>query len=218
MGTNPKQIGPEMLCINTDKVYDWVILQANINNTITAADLGVLPVDPCDPAVTNLTTECYLVDAAGNRLPPNQEIAVMETNDRQDRTFLVDGKQVLLQKVTFQSTVNVVVEIRGLNGTTPFVEQTAPIPIEIPESIFLCAPEGTDLIVRLSDIECNVVLNCAGGALGSVDVSLNLCQSVQTVTNVTVELPASFCQPREVFTEQCSTPIIPAQCPVVFPG
>ena len=93
-----------------------------------------------------------------------------------------------------------------------------PIPIEIPESIFLCAPEGTDLVVRLSDIECNVVLNCVGGALGSVDISLNLCQSVQTVTNVTVELPAEFCQPREVFTEQCPTPTIPAQCPVVFPG
>jgi|SRR5690625_1426310 len=218
MGKHPEQIGPEMLCINTDKVYDWVILQANINNTITAADLGALPVDPCDAAVTNLTTNCYLVDAAGNPLQPNQEIAVVETNDRQDRTFLVDGKQILLQKVTFQSTVNVVVEISGLNGTTPFVEQTMPIPIEIPESIFLCAPEGTDLVVRLSDIECNVVVNCAATALGSIDISLNLCQSVQTTTNVTVELPADFCQPREVFTEQCTTPVIPAQCPVVFPG
>jgi len=217
MGTQPDQIGSELLCINTNKVYDWVILQANINNTILAADLGALPVDPCDAAVSNVTTNCYLVDVAGNPLPPNREIAVVETNDRQDRTFMVDGNQVVLQKVTFQSTVYVVVEIRGLNGTTPFVEQTAPMPIEIPESIFLCAPEGTDLVVRLSDIECNVVLNCTGTALGSIDVSLSLCQSVQSVTNVTVELPANFCQPREAFTEQCSTPIIPAQCPVVFP-
>ncbi|HLR71999.1 MAG TPA: hypothetical protein VK085_11310 [Pseudogracilibacillus sp.] len=218
MGKHPEQIGPEILCINTDKVYDWVVLQANINNTISAADIGALPVDPCDAAVTNVTTDCYLVDAAGNPLPPNQEIAVVETSNRQDRTFLVDGEHVLLQKVSFQSTVNVVVEIRGLNGTTPFVEQTRPIPVEIPESIFLCAPEGTDLVVRLSDIECNVVLNCDGTTLGSVGISLNLCQSVQTVTNVTVELPADFCEPREAFTEHCSTPVIPAQCPVVFPG
>lgn len=218
MGKHVGHHDPEILCINTDKVYDWVILQNNINNTFLAADLGALPVDPCDPAVSNLRTNCYLVDAAGNPLPPNREIAVIETSDRQDRTFLVDNKQVLLQKVSFQSTIYVVVEISGLNGTTPFIEQTQPIAIEIPESIFLCAPEGTDLIVRLSDIECNVVLNCAGTTLGNVDISLQLCQSVQAVTNVTVELPANFCEPREVFTEQCSTPIIPAQCPVVFPG
>jgi|SRR5690625_1637226 len=218
MGKQPEQLGPEILCINTDKVYDWVILQATINNTVLANDLGALPVDPCDAAVSNLRTNCYLVDAAGNPLPPNREIAVVETSDRQDRTFLVDGNQVILQKVSFQSTVNVVVEISGLNGTTPFVEQTQPMPIEIPESIFLCAPEGTDLVVRLSDIECNVALNCTGTALGSIDISLNLCQSVQAVTNVTVELPAEFCEPREVFTEQCSTPVIPTQCPVVFPG
>jgi len=218
MGKHPHQIGPEVLCINTDKVYDWVILQANINNTITAADIGALPVDPCDPAVTNLETDCYLVDAAGNPLPPNREIPVVETSDRQNRAFLIDGNQVVLQKVSFQSTINVVVEFRGLNGTTPFVEQTAPIPIEIPESIFLCAPEGTDLVVRLSDIECNVVVNCVGTTLGSIDISLGLCQSVQAVTNVTIELPADFCQPREVFTEQCPAPIIPTQCPVVFPG
>lgn len=218
MVETPQQIEPDLLCINTNQVYDWVLLQANINNTVLAADIGPLPVDPADPAVSNLTTNCFLVDAAGNPLSLNSELPVIETNDRQDRTFIIDGKQVILQRVSFQSTINVVVEISGLNGTTPFVEQTAPIAIEIPDTIFLCAPEGTDLVVRMSDVECNVVLNTTGTTLTSIDLSLNLCQSVQSITNVTVELPANFCQPRDVFTEQCSTPVIPAQCPVVFPG
>lgn len=218
MGKTPMQIQQELLCVNTDKVYDWVISQTNVNTNVTVADIGTLPVDPCAAAVTNLTTECFLTDSAGNPLTLNSVVPVTETRDREDRSFVIDGTEVVLQNVAFQKNLNLVIEFTGLNGTTPFVERSLPIAIEIPESIFLCAPEGTDLIVRLSDIECNVVLNCTGTALTSVDVTLNLCQSVQTTANVTVELVADFCQPREVLTEQCPTPTIPPQCPVLFPG
>lgn len=218
MEVQPTPIEPEILCINAEKVYDWVILQATANTTVLAADLGGLPVDPCGATVSNLTTECFLTDAAGNRLTPNSPIAVTETRDREDRPFIIDGTEVVLQNVAFQKTVYVVVEFSGLDGTTPFVEQSAPITLDIPESLFMCAPVGTDLVVRMSDIECSVRLNCTGTALTSVDVALNLCQSVQSVAGVTVEIEADFCQPRDILTEQCPAPIIPPQCPVLFPG
>ncbi len=218
MKNKPSQIGQELLCINAEKVYDWVILQGNVNTTVQAADLGGLTIDPCGAAVSNLTTECFLTDVAGNRLTPNDIIDITETRDRDDRPFIIDGAEVMLQNVSFQKTLYVVVEFSGLNGTTPFIEQSPPIPVTIPESLFMCAPDGTDLVVRITDVDCSVRLNCTGTTLTSVDISLNVCQSVQSVTNVTVELVTDFCEPRDILTEQCPSPMIPPQCPVLFPG
>lgn len=218
MSKEPLQVD-ETLCMNTEKVYDWVVLQSNINNTFTTDDLGTLAVNPCDPTVTNLTTECFITDVNGVPIPLNGEITVTETSDRQDRMFMIDGIEATLQNVSFLETLYIVIEFTGITGTTPFVEQSQPIPIEIPESLFLCAPEGTDLVVRLTDVECSARVNCtAAGALTNVDVFLNLCQSVQAVANVTIEVDASFCQPRDIITEQCPTPTIPPQCPIIFPG
>ncbi|MFD2706496.1 BMQ_0737 family morphogenetic spore coat protein [Salibacterium lacus] len=213
------QGGQELLCINAEKVYDWVILQNDVNQSVLAGDLGALPIDPCGPTVSNLTADCFIVDPdSGDPLPPNAEVPVTEIGERENRTFIIDGAQVTLQKVTFIKTLSVVVEFSGFDATTPFVERTEPIEIEIPESIFLCAPEGTRLVVRLTDVECSVNTNCTNGELGSVDVVLSLCQSVQAVADVTLELTADFCQPRDILIDQCPTPVVPPQCPVLFPG
>lgn len=220
MQSQSLQGAQELLCFNAEKVYDWVILQTTVNQNILAADLGVLPIDPCDPAVSNLSTRCYLVDPlTGNPLPPNAEIDVVETADRQDRIFVIDGDQVTLQRVSFEKIISVVIEFSGFDGTTPFVEISDPIEITIPESVFLCAPEGTRLVVRLSDVGCSASVNCTAGALVSVDLTLDICQSVQTVADVTLELVADFCEPRDnLITEECPNPVIPPQCPIVFPG
>src|SRR5690625_6253651 len=82
MSKEPPQIPQELLCINAEKVYDWVILQATIDNNVLAADLGPLPIDPCAPTVSNLTTNCFLADVNGNPLPLNSEIPVTEVGDR----------------------------------------------------------------------------------------------------------------------------------------
>ncbi|GAA5416427.1 hypothetical protein Pryu01_01462 [Paraliobacillus ryukyuensis] len=220
MQSQSLQGAQELLCFNAEKVYDWVILQNTINQNVPAADIGVLPIDPVSPAVSNLTTRCYLVDPlTGNPLPPNAEIEVVETADRQDRMFVIDGSQVTLQRVSFEKVINVVIEFSGFDGTTPFVEISDPIEITIPESVFLCAPEGTRLVVRISDVECSASVNGTAGELVSVDLTLDLCQSVQAVADVTLELVADFCEPRDnLITEDCPNPIIPPQCPVVFPG
>lgn len=219
MQEQPLQGAQELLCINTEKVYDWVILQEDLNQSVLPAAIGALPFDPCGPAVSNLTATCYLVDPlTGNPLPPNSVIPVTETGEREDREFVIDGALVTLQRVSFVKTLNVVIEFSGINGTTPFVFVSDEIEVDIPESVFLCAPEGTRLVVRVSDIDCSVNVNCVAGALESVDLFLNVCQSVQSVADVTIELVADFCQPRDILTEQCPTPSIPPQCPVVFPG
>ncbi|MEN2768092.1 hypothetical protein [Ornithinibacillus xuwenensis] len=219
MQEQPLQGAQELLCMNAEKVYDWVILQEDLNQTILPAAIGTLPFDPCGPTISGLTARCYLVDpTTGNPLPPNAEIPVTEVGEREDRQFVVNGALVTLQRVSFIKTLNVVIEFSGFNATTPFVITSDEIVVEIPESVYLCAPEGTRLIVRVSDVDCNVSVNCVAGALESVDLFLNVCQSVQSVADVTLELVADFCQPRDILVEQCPTPSIPPQCPAVFPG
>jgi len=218
MKNKPSPIGKELLCMNAEKVYDWVILQGNVSTSANASELGGLTIDPCDPSVSKLTTETFLTDEDGNRLSPNDIIEITESQERSDRPFIIDGTEVMLQNVSFQKTLYVVVEFSGLKYTTPFVEQTLPIPITIPESLFMCAPNGTDLVVRITDVDCTVSVNCTDKSLTSLDITLNVCQSVQSVTEVTVELFTKFCEPRDVLTEQCPSPIIPPQCPVIFPG
>src|SRR5690625_6007694 len=100
MSKEPPQIPQELLCINAEKVYDWVILQATIDNNVLAADLGPLPIDPCAPTVSNLTTNCFLADVNGNPLPLNSEIPVTEVGERQDRDLIIDGAQVRSEEHT----------------------------------------------------------------------------------------------------------------------
>ncbi len=217
---NSAERRPEPLCINADKVYDWVILQANIRENVdpTFTDPNFDELILC--SATNISTEIFLTDAQGNPLPPNGVIAAEEVAERQDRGFIIDGKRVTLQKVTFVKTIYIVVEFSGLNGTEPFVVRTNPIAVEVPESIYLCAPDGTDLIVRFSDLEGSVRINCINTPPTEItlDIMLNLCQSVQTFANVTLELRADFCHPRENLMDSCHAPSVPRQCPVVFPG
>lgn len=213
------QATPELLCFNAEKVYDWVMLQVQFSQNVPVADLGTLPIDPGSGTVTNMSVRCILTDSQGNPLPPNAQVPVEETADRQDRVFAIDGNQVTLQRVSFEKTLYVVLEFTGYDGTTPFVQMSDPIELTIPESVYLCAPEGTRLVVRISDLECSASINVATGAMESADLSLDICQSVQTVADVTLELVADFCEPRDnLITEECPNPIIPPQCPVVFPG
>ncbi|WP_053217129.1 BMQ_0737 family morphogenetic spore coat protein [Virgibacillus senegalensis] len=219
MESQSLQGAQEPLCINTEKVYDWVILQEDVSRNVLAGALGTLPIDPGGPTVSNLTTTVYLVDpATGEELDLNEEIPIEELGERENRTFVIDGAMVTLQRVTFTRSLAVVVEFSGLTGTTPFVEISDPITIDLPESLYLCAPEGTRIAARLSDLDSSVTVNTTAGALTSIDIVLGICQSVQSLADVTIELMADFCQPRDVLVEQCPAPAIPPQCPVLFPG
>ncbi|CQR48368.1 hypothetical protein BN1058_02736 [Paraliobacillus sp. PM-2] len=212
--------GQELVCFNTEKVYDWVVLQTTVNQNIPGSDITGVTINPCASSITNLSARCFLTDSYGNPLPENAEIEVEETGDRQDRKFVIDGNKVKLQRVSFDKTIYVVIVFRGLDGGYKFVEKSDPIELTIPEAPYLCAPEGTRLVVRISDVDCSANVKCTSSyALESVDLSLGICQSVQTVADVTLELVADFCQPRDnILAEVCPNPVIPPQCPVVFPG
>lgn len=223
MDVQPYQQPTELLCINTNKVYDWILEEVTVSQTVLAATLALpaaIAAVLCLPAaLVNITP--IITDADGNPLPPNSEVTVTESIPRVDRQFEVDGALVTLQRVSFTKTVYVVLEISGVTPATgiPFLIRTLPIPFSVNESAFLCAPEGTDLLVRVTDFEAQTIVNCdEAGIFVSIGVSIVVCQSIQTVTPVTLELIAGFCSPREAIFDNCPTPIIPPQCPVIFPG
>ncbi|PLR80737.1 hypothetical protein CVD25_08440 [Bacillus canaveralius] len=215
---NSAEYDDELLCINTVKVYDWVILQSAISKCVPADALH-LDTDVCK--ARNLKTRCILVDPkTGYPLAYNSEIKIEETGKRDDRPFIIDKDLVELQRVTFTKKLCLVIEFSGIIDKVPFVEVSKPITIEMSESLFLCAPCGTRLVVKLADSDCTVRLNSDDekDELLSVDLTLNVCQSIQSVTDVTLELYAAFCLPRDILTEQCPAPKIPKQCNSVFPG
>ncbi|WP_433747443.1 hypothetical protein [Falsibacillus pallidus] len=210
----------ELLCINAEKVYDWVILQSSDSRTVIEIFFPENGFNPCAPGVSNLVTTCILTDASGTpvSLSSPNALTVEEIGTRDSREFIVDGAVVTLQNVSWVKSIYIVLEYTGIFEAAPFVFRSQPVLFEIPESAFLCAPEGTDLLVRLTDFNCRTRFNCLSEFNSSVDVFLTICQSVQTFANVTLELEAEFCQPRDIINEQCPSPVIPPQCPVIFPA
>ncbi|WP_174615522.1 hypothetical protein [Virgibacillus ihumii] len=210
--------GQELLCINTEKVYDWVINEATFD--LALGDL-VLPVGPDG---TQLECGDIVLDSVSCSVAP-AEVDPIVILSRTDQQFVIDGAQVTLQLVNIQKNfevtvfANVIPELGGGTveiGSADFTRC---------EQVVLCAPEGTDIDVSYTDLECFVcTATCDPGTTTEADeldvtVTVRLCQSIQSTFEVTLELVADFCEPREELPiPPCPAPTIPPQCPVVFPN
>lgn len=210
--------GQELLCINTEKVYDWLLNETNFDLSLTDLDLPVNPTTgdqlECDDIDLNAVT-CTVAPA---------EVDPIVVLGREDQEFVVDGAEVTLQLVNIRKNFEVTVFvdlIPALGGTTVEVGSAD---FTRCEQVILCAPEGTDIDVTYTDLDCFVcTATCDAGTTTEVDeidvtVSVRLCQSIQSTFEVTLEIVADFCQPRDILPfPPCPAPTIPPQCPVVFP-
>ncbi|MFJ7508314.1 hypothetical protein ACIQW7_02340 [Peribacillus simplex] len=194
--------GQELLCINTTKVYDWIVNEATFDVSM-CVDLE--------------DTDCDEVETVTCEVEPLKSVVL----NRQDREFIIDGEPITLQLVTIQKTFEVTVFVTKTNGATCQVDSQT---FTRCEQVILCAPDGTKVKVDFTDVDCFVcVLECkrtSGGPLTlELGVTVRLCQSIQVTFPVTLEIVAEFCQPRDIlpFNPACPTPAIPLQCPVLFP-
>ncbi len=207
----------ETLCINIEKVYDWVIEESSGSTSIP---VGSLPI-ALPAGITNVETTCILTDASGAPIPINSKVDVTESAPRQNQQFEVGDTTVTLQRVTFTKTLYVVLEVSGIdpsNGMQVTVKSD-PVPFTFIEIAYLCAPPGTSLVVRISDFTClTIIRRDTEDEITAFVLDITACQSIQAVAPVTIELGAKFCTPRDTLTEKCVGPMIPPQCPVVFPG
>jgi hypothetical protein len=200
--------GQELLCINTEKVFDWIINETSFDLNLDDVDL---------PTVNGVQLDCDDVETVTCEVEPTG----FEILNREDRTFIIEGTQVTLQLVTIQKNFDVTIFVITTTGQTV---EAGTFPFTRCEQVVLCAPEDTTVTVDFTDVDCFVcVFNCEDvtpGATLELGITVRLCQSIQSTFPVTLELVADFCQPRDIlpFTPVCPTPTIPQQCPVLFPN
>ncbi|MBQ6445914.1 MULTISPECIES: BMQ_0737 family morphogenetic spore coat protein [Oceanobacillus] len=211
--------GQELLCINTEKVYDWILNEATFD--LSLADLE-LPVNPATGA--QLECDDIDIDTVTCAVAPTAVDPIVIL-DRVDQQFVIDGAQVTLQLVNIRKNfevtifVDLIPELGGATvevGTAEFTRC---------EQVILCAPEGTDVNVTYTDLDCFVCTAICDPTTTAtpdeldVTVTVRLCQSIQSVFDVTLEIVADFCQPRDILPiPPCPAPTIPPQCPVIFPS
>ncbi|WP_345242940.1 hypothetical protein [Pontibacillus salipaludis] len=212
-------------CIDAQKVFDYVIL--NAGGTTAGLDVtllgGLTPAVLCpilntagnviaNVSVSIDTSECGEISAA-NR--PNQEVEL-------DNGEIVTLQWVTLEKGDIDLTISfdilsaAGVLLQAVTGTV-----TIPAGTVAPETVLLCAPEGTtvqcDVLPSSTFTAFNFVCDETTGL--TIDLRYNLCQSVQTYDIVKLEVLARLCRPRDIILpEETCEPIVPQQCPLIFPG
>ncbi len=204
--------GKELICINVDKVYDWIVKEKSFDvspkKSIRFHDLDDIDEDDLKGA----TVTCEVTPER------HHPIVIL---GREDRVFCIDGKKVLLQQLNIKKNFDLTIFVALRNGTK-LTSKT--IDISRCEHVVLCAPEGTNVEITYTDLDCFV---CTTGELEKEDndkiefsdltISVTTCQSIQSTFPVTVEFLADFCEPREDLPTACPAPMRPKQCSVVFP-
>jgi len=204
----PSQL-QEQICINVDKVFDWIVKEASFEFSSTG------PITfPGVTGTTNLAgavVTCNVVPRATN------PVVIL---NRENRQFSIDGATVCLQNLTIQKNFTLTLVVTLPNGT---MFTSNPITVSRCEQVTLCAPKGTDVEILFTDLDCFV---CSTGTpvpgtntitFSALVVTISVCQSIQSTFPVTVEFLATFCEPRAELPFACPGVVRPAQCPAVFP-
>lgn len=200
----------ELICINVEKVYDWVV--KDLSFEFSPASPIAFPGLPANASTAGATVKCQVVPS------PNNPVVIM---NRENRTFKIDGSSVCLQQLTIQKNFDVTICVTLANGTM-YTSNT--FPISRCEHVVMCAPKGTNVDVTYTDLDCFV---CSTGSLTinangtitftNLSLSVTVCQSIQSTYPVTVEFLANYCEPRADLPTTCSPGTRPNNCSVVFP-
>lgn len=205
----------ELICINVDKVYDWIMKELTFE--LTPQGAVSFPTLPPTVDLTNASIQCNVVPA------PTNPVVIL---NRENRCFTMGGKNVTMQQLTIQKNFVVTIAVRTANCV---VYESAPFNISRCEQITLCAPQGTDVSVTYTDLDCFV---CSTGAItpdfppggtptitfSNLSITVSVCQSIQSTFPVTVEFLAEYCEPRADIVSGCSQPARPQKCGNIFPS
>jgi hypothetical protein len=168
--------------------------------------------------------KCFLSDSCGNRLDPTAPGSIIceelpQENGRKNiDVMLPNGKSVILQKVNVLKQGFVTVEFFNQKGD---ICKKCTFPFSEIETFFLCAPPGTTLDCEIISFDCEAhiipPLDKDAECLEIV-ISISICQSVQIVGEVKIEVEGDFCESRRdiEINEICPTSMTPPQCPFIF--
>ncbi|WP_335872295.1 hypothetical protein [Bacillus sp. 2205SS5-2] len=208
MTKNKSPNNQELLCIEAEKVYDWIIeesiFKTSINNVNFDFGTGV----SCDQ-IASVT--CTITALEITEVP----------DSREDVQLIIDGEPITLQKILLKKVITYSPTLTLENGNTV---TNAGFQFVAFEEVVLCAPEGTTINASETELNCIVTGYSFCQVIdGGTELSLNfsvkflICQSITATFPVILELKAGFCTPREPLAIDCPTPFVPAQCPSLFP-
>ncbi|MGP4077522.1 hypothetical protein [Halobacillus sp. K22] len=131
---------------------------------------------------------------------------LLQRDGRQERDFtLPNGSTVTLQRVNLRVTGTAMVTFE--DGTTESAE------FSICESYYLCAPQGTAIDCQVIEYSCQICTVTTS----EINVVIDVCVEVKSITTVTLSMDAVFCNPRaQQIDNFCPPPVLPPQCPAVF--
>lgn len=206
----------ELICINVEKVYDWVMKDMSFE--LTPTNPIAFPELPGTATLENAIVTCQVI--------PNSANPVVVLN-REDRKFSIDGTTVCLQQLTLQKNFTVTICLTVPVGNGAGVETTytsEPFNISRCEHVVMCAPKGTNVDVTYTDLDCFVcstgtIINNTDGTVNfdNLSISIAVCQSIQSTFPVTVEFVAEYCEPRADLPFACPPTGRPNNCAVIFP-
>ncbi|WP_430788246.1 hypothetical protein VBD025_00445 [Virgibacillus flavescens] len=209
--------GQELLCINTEKVYDWILNEGNFDLALNDLEL------PIGPDGTQLECEDIDIDTVTCEVTP-AAVDPIVILDRVDQEFVIDGALVTLQLVNIRKNFEVTIFVQLIAALGGGIVEVGSAEFTRCEQVILCAPLGTDIDVTYTTLDCFVcTATCDTTTTATPDeldvtVSVRLCQSIQSTFDVTLEIVADFCEPRDMLPiPPCPAPTIPPQCPLVFP-
>ncbi|KYG91977.1 MULTISPECIES: hypothetical protein [Metasolibacillus] len=205
----------ELICINVDKVYDWIVKELTFE--LTPQGAVAFPTLPAGVDLTHASIQCRVVP------DPTNPVVILS---RENRQFTLSGRSVKLQQLTVQKNFIVTIVVKTANN---MMYESESFNISRCEQITLCAPKGTDVKVTYTDLDCFV---CSTGAITpefptggtptitftNLSVTVTVCQSIQSTFPVTVEFLAEYCEPRADFPISCSPAARPQKCGNVFPS
>lgn len=210
------------VCISARKVYDWVTRQVDVplitltntelENLFECANNGFSPPDDLRTfleAFPNCVTECEIISI-------NCQEIIQPGGRQQISVKLQSGEEITLEKVKILVNGTIRVFIRE-NDT--LLCRSDEIPFTAVQTFFLCAPENTDVVCRITYSQCDSDLTCTP-TVQQLNISILLCLDVQTEADVNLEIEAEFCKPRkELPIDNIVCPVdFPPQCPNIFPS
>lgn len=207
-------------CIRVTKVYDWTLSQTQDQRNIAppldcvqpitdAIASGQLVTVTCTASTPHLTIP--IVPTPAPSFCPPDELCCLEIG-REDVT-LVDGTQAHLVAIVSSIPLHFVVSANG----TVICEFDSHV--KVFQKDVLCAPQGTSILCRVTQIVCDAVLlnEC------QIAVNVSICKEIQVEAEVKLEVIAEFCRPRAAISPDLlplpCPPVgqFPPQCPSIFP-
>lgn len=212
----------EIECIRVEKVYDWSTAQLQDQREISppidcitaleafmVANPGVLIQASCTSPIPDLSVP--IVPSPAPAFCPTDLLCCLEIG-REDVT-LTDGTQAQLVATVSSVPLHIV-----LSGDSTIICEFD-THVKLFEKDVLCAPTGTQVLCRITQIICDAVfLNP-----DQLVVNVSICKELQVEAEVKLEVIAAFCRPRapislDILPLPCP-PIgqFPPQCPTIFP-